>query len=223
MTQPWQPPHHPNHPFGGSTPPASNPYLPQAAPPGVPGPPPAPGYAPLGQQPLPRNDIARYEPPRQQGPVLWVALGIVVLVAVVVLGLFLQRPGPPPVSEVTPSPTPGRTANLPGHPFTMPSNSAATGRWQIIAQQWTSEGVLLDVEVACDTEMCSYAFTSFAQNGATSVDPEPGPRSPALTKGILEAGESARGYVFLPLTRGTAMLVLTTSGGRPISALPITA
>ena len=53
------------------------------------------------------------------------------------------------------------------------------------------------------------------------VEPTPGPKTPRLTRGTMQATTSTTGYVFLPLDRGPATLILTTSGGRQISALPI--
>lgn len=243
MSQPWQSPHQPNQPFGQpsspSGPPSNQPYgtPPYGTPtPGSPygtppyGTPPDPGHghppagrAPLGQQPLPTDDITRYAPPKQRGPVLAAVAGLVVLVAVVAVGLFLQRPAPVPGPTPTPTASTPDRSNLPGQRFTMPSNADATGRWQVLSQEWTSEGVLVQVRVDCDTETCSYGFTSFPNTGATSVNPVASPRRPELNRGILRAGENATGYVFLPLPRGAATLILTTSAGRQISALPISA
>lgn len=151
-------------------------------------------------------------------------IGALVLVTVVTVGFLWPR-----MTASAPTPTAAPTASRapdsakPGLPFTMPSNADATGRWQVVSREWSDSGVLLNVRVDCDTATCSYGFMAFSNTGASSVDPTASPRKPELTTGTLRAGESATGYVFLPLPRGAAMLILTTSGGRQISALPITA
>lgn len=224
MSQPWQPPQQPNPPFGQQPygQPSSGGPQPYGFPPQVPGYGPTPaGRTPLGQQPLPTNDIARYAPPKPVGPVLAVVAGVIVLVAIVVAGLFLQRPVEP-VAPPSPQPTASQS-DKPGQPFTMPNNSSGTGRWQVVGREWTSEGVLVQVRVWCDTDTCSYGFTSFANNGSEAVDPAPSPRQPQLGRGAITAGNSVTGYVFLPLPRGAATLILTTSAGRQMSALPIAA
>lgn len=238
MSQPWQDPQQPDQRFGQSAAPGSQGYPPPAPTPygqqpyGQPYPPqgygqpypaayPSPGQTPLGQQPLPSNDIGRYAPPKPRGPVVAAVVGAVVLVAVLVAGFFLQG------QSVAPAPTPNATAQgtsgLPGQPFIMPNNSAATGRWQVLSREWTDTGVLVQVRVSCDSETCSYGFTSFSNTGSTSVDPITSPRQPQLTRGTLQAGQSTTGWVFLPLPRGAATLILLTSAGRQISALPIAA
>ena len=235
MTQPPQDPRQPNQSFGPSwpgqggqpLPPGPFPPQPYQQTPYQPTPYPQtpyqqmpyPGTGPLGQQPLPTDDISRYAAPRPRGPILAAAAGVIVLVAVVVAGLFLQRPlVPAPAS----APSAQQQSSLPGHPFQMPNNAAATGRWEILDREWSDAGVLVQVRVSCDTETCSYGFTSFPNNGSSSVDPEPSPRAPQLARGTLQSGQSASGYVFLPLPRGAATLILTTSAGRQVSALPIT-
>lgn len=185
---------------------------------------PPPGHTPLGQQPLPSDDITRYAPPRQNGPIIAAVLGVVALLVVVAAGLLLPRTPAAPVAAPTPSAsTPGGVADRPGQPFIMPNNASATGRWQVVDHEWTDEGVLVQVRVACDTQTCSYGFTAFPNDGRNSVDPVTSPRQPQLSRGSLQAGQSTTGYVFLPMPRGAATLILTTSAGRAISALPIAA
>lgn len=221
------PPWPPGAPYGqASAPPYAHPGgqawngTPQGPAPAAYGGPPT-GQAPLGQQPLPADDIGRYAPPRQTGPILAVVAGVLVLVAVVVAGLALQNPLVPAPTP-TATPTAGASA-LPGHPFQMPNNARATGRWEVLGREWLDEGVLVQVRVACDTDVCSYGFTSFSNQGNSSVDPAPSPRQPQIGRGSLQAGQSASGYLFLPLPRGAATLILTTSAGRQVSALPIDA
>ena len=244
MSQPWQPQQQPNPPFGpqgypgqpgqGYPPqPQGYPPQPQGYPPQpYPGhlPPgytpqgyaqPTPGQAPLGQQPLPTNDIAAYAAPKQRGPVLLVVVAVLVLVGVIVAAAWSQQratlnPGP------NPTPTEAATPTW-GMPFTMPSNSRATGHWEIVSREWSGSGVTLNVRVACDTDTCSYGFVAFPNTGSTYVEPGTTSRQPALTTGTLRAGQMASGYVFIPLERAKATLILTTSAGRQISALPIDA
>lgn len=216
-TQPYGSQTHGTPPYG--TPPyGTQPYVTQPS-----GYPPAPpGQQPLGQQPIPTNDIGRYAPPKSRGPIVAAIVGVVVLLAVVAAGLILKTPPAAPVETPAPS-APATQADRPGHPFIMPSNSAATGRWQVVGREWTDQGVVVQVRVWCDTDTCSYGFTSFANNGRDPVNPTTSPRQPQLGRGFLTAGNSVSGYVFLPLPRGAATLILTTSSGRQISALPIAA
>lgn len=152
---------------------------------------------------------------------MWLVLGAVLLAGIVLATLVL-RPGPA-APAATPSPARPTVATSagPGLPFTMPGDSRAQGRWEVLTTEWTPEGVLLQVTVSCDARTVTYGFIAFSN--ATSEVYEPGPtaRRPQLQTGTLGPGESITGWLFLPLPQGDATLILTTSAGHQVSALPV--
>lgn len=152
---------------------------------------------------------------------MWLVLGSVLL-AGIVLAVVALRPAPTSASDTsTPTPRPTLASTGPGLPFTMPGDSGASGRWEVLTEQWTSEGVQLQVRISCDSRTISYGFIAFSNASAEVYEPEPAGRRPELTTGTLHAGESVTGWLFLPLPPGDATLILTTSAGNQISALPI--
>lgn len=237
MSEQWPPPQ-PNQPYGnqpyggqpyGQQPPPHPQQPSQQQPPQPPQqgwgqagwgqqPGPQDPYRPMGQQPLQRVDIDSYAAPKSSLPIVLTVLAVLAVAAIVLGGLFL-RPAPAPAP--TPTPTATETAAGPGLPFTMPSNANAGGRWEILDEKWDSEGVALRVRVYADKGTVSYAFLAFANSGQDVIDPQPSQDEPQLTSGVLREGKSATGYVYFPMPRGTGTLVLTTSGGRQMSALPI--
>ncbi len=169
----------------------------------------------------PPADIRRYAPRRTPGALLWATLVGLVMLGFVLGGLYARFNAP---AEPTPvaSPSPDATvAAGPGLPFEMPHDSSATGRWEIRETVWEHGGVSLKIRVFADTGKVSYGFTSFAHDGQQAVSPTSGTRTPELEQGVLSAGESAEGWIFLPLPRGAATLILTTDRGWQISALAI--
>lgn len=174
---------------------------------------------PVGPQPSARVDIRQYAAPRASTPVLVGLVAFVVLLGVVFAGFFLKG-GPGPAASARPSASASASSRS-GMPFAMPLDPSSTGTWEILDRQWTSEGVTVHVRIAADAGRVSYAFIAFPNSGTEAVRPVPGARSPELTSGVLNAGEATAGYVFLPLKREAATLILTTSAGRQISALPI--
>jgi len=167
-------------------------------------------------------DISAYAPPRRGPGALWLVLVGVVLVGAVVAAL-LARPTAPTVAPSPSATAPagaGSTAH-PGMPFAMPGNPAATGRWEVLSHAWSDAGLTVRVRVTCDTDTISYGFMAFANQGADVYQPEAGVREPEIGSGVLRAGGSITGYVFLPMPRGESTLILTTSTGRQVSALPI--
>lgn len=164
--------------------------------------------------------IDDYAPPRQRGPVLWIIVAAAVLVVVVLAGIFTRSGSGAASPTRTPSPV-GTTPAGPGLPFTMPSDPSSTGRWEILDHVWGPTGVTAEVRVWADAGVVSYGFIAFTNTGADIIEPAETTLQPPLTTGTLRAGGSATGYVFLPMERGDATLILTTAAGRQISALPI--
>ena len=168
-------------------------------------------------------DIDAYAPPRQTGATVWLVVAAAVLAGIVLAVLFIRVPGTP-VVEPTTTPTPTSTASTsagPGMPFTMPGNPGAQGRWQLLSHAWTDAGLVVRVRIWCDRDTISYGFVAFSNSGALTYEPETGAPEPEIGSGQLRSGNSITGYVFVPMPRGSATLILTTSSGRQVSALAI--
>nr|NLI50106.1 hypothetical protein [Propionibacterium sp.] len=169
----------------------------------------------------PGADISQYAAPRLR-PSLAVAfllgVALVGVAFVVALGGGLPTPRPGAVPTAT-----AATPTTPGLPFSMPSDPDSTGTWEILEREWSSTGVSVRVRVHAATGTISYGFAAFAAGSAQTTNPVPGTRKPELRTGVLEAGESVEGWVFLPIPRGDATLFLTTSAGRAYSAQQVPA
>lgn len=182
---------------------------------------------PWPQDPYQRRpvDIDAYAPPKGGGGGWWwFALVGVLLVGVVVAALFLR---PAPAREAPPSThtsAPAETADTrPGMPFTMPGSTVSHGRWEILEHRWDDEGVTIRVRVSADGGRISYGFVAFSNSGVDVYEPLPSAPDPQIGSGSLDAGQHVEGNLYLPLPRGDSTLILTTSLGRQMSALPITA
>ncbi len=175
-----------------------------------------------GQQPAPRADISQYAAPKPRWT--WaIALLLGLVLTGVAFAAAVQGGFRPPTA--TPSPTAGAAATpaTPGLPFTMPSDPQSSGTWELLEQEWSSTGVSVRVRVWANTGTVTYGFAAFAAGSAQTTNPTTGTRKPEVRSGVLRAGESVEGWVFLPIPRGDATLFLTTSAGRAYSALGITA
>lgn len=167
-------------------------------------------------------DIRQFAPRGAPTSLMWALLLGLVLIGFVIGGLYARFAVPSePAPAVSQTPGAASAPAGPGLPFEMPSDSSSTGRWEILDQVWEHGGVSLQIQVFGDTGEVSYGFTSFAHDGQQSVDPVPGVRTPELFRGRLKPGESVKGWIFLPLPRGDATLILTTERGWQVSALAI--
>lgn len=177
-----------------------------------------PPQDPYAQRPV---DINAYAPPRRGGNGWWLLILGGVLLGLVAAAFLVPRGLPAPA----PAPTPSTNTSAPvgpGMPFTLPNSPSNNGRWEVVSHQWTSTGVQVHVRVHADTGRISYGFVAFANVGTSVYEPEAGAApAPELSTGTLRAGESAEGNVFIPIPRGQSTLILTTEGGRQMSALPI--
>lgn len=179
------------------------------------GPPPRPG-----QSPPQSNTIHNYAAPRARTSVVVLVLAIACLIGVVAAAALLRRSGAPVTAD---SPSPSATASLPGMPFSMPRDSASTGRWEVVGRRWDSSGVNVHVRVTAVTGLVTYGFQAFAKGSSTPTRPIAGTVEPALDTGDLEAGQVADGWIYLEIPHAESTLFLTTRDGRAISALPIKA
>ncbi len=177
---------------------------------------------PWQQNPYERRpvDINAYAPPKRPGGTGWfIALAVVVVAAV--LAVVFLRPQPAPAPQPTAAPSSQPTASGPGMPFSLPNTTGNEGRWQILDQSWDGDQLTVKVRIDVDKGTISYGFVAFSNSGVDVYDPVDGAPAPQLDTGRLSAGESVEGYVRLEIPRGPATLILTTSAGRQISALPI--
>ena len=173
---------------------------------------------PYGRRPV---DINAYAPPKRSGAALWFVLAAVVLAGIVLAVIFMRPAAPDPAASPKPSVTSAEPSG-PGMPFTMPDSQRSSGRWEILSQEWTGGGLLLEVQVHADVGTVSYAFVAFLNSTSGVYEPTEPPLGPPLDRGTLVAGQSESGYVFLPMPRGDTTVILTTRAGQQMSALPIT-
>lgn len=166
-------------------------------------------------------DINAYAPPKRNGGGLWLIVIGAVLAGVVLAVIFFQPsvlPGAPAPSASAPA---SQSAG-PGQPFVMPGDSSNHGRWEVVSHSWSDNGALVNVRVFADAGRITYSFVAFSNDGGTTVyEPQDGAPEPQIGSGRLSEGQSITGNLFIPMPRGPATLILTTEGGRQISALPI--
>lgn len=181
-----------------------------------------PGTPPPWPDPYQRRPVSieAYAPPRQRRAIVWFLVAGVALAGIVLA--VVVRGASAPLAASTPTPS-ASVSTAPGMPFVMPDGSRGTGRWEILQHEWSGSGVSLQLRVSADTGTVSYAFLAFGNASSEIFEPSPGLREPELTSGQLGAGESATGWLFLPMPRGAGTLILTTDDGRQVSALAIPA
>ncbi len=184
-------------------------------------------HPPSGQYPAQQpgeagqpTDIRQFAPRRNTEALLWTLVVSLIGIGIVLGGLYARFGAPAP--EPAPEPTPTQSVPAgPGLPFEMPQDPANNGRWEILDEVWENDGVSLQISVSADSGQISYGFAAFSNNGQESVLPEPGTRDPELDRGNLSAGETVTGWIFLPLPREDATILLTTAQGWQISALGV--
>lgn len=194
-------------------PPGGQPY------PGQPGQ--APGFDPrqaLGAQPPAHVSIDQFTPPPNRTPLLVTIAALITLVLVIGGGIYVRS-----LSEAAPSTSPspsGTAAAGPGQPFSTP-DERQKGRWEILDSSWTDEGLQLQLRLYSDSGTISFTFLAFSNASTEVVSPSVSPRSPDIRKGIVYGSEPVTGYVFFPMSRADATIILATGTGRQMSALPV--
>ncbi len=168
-------------------------------------------------------DIDAYAPPKRGGGALWWVLIGAVVAGVVFVALFLRFTSAPGPSAAAPSAA--AASDEPtgsGMPFVMPGDGTSEGRWEVLSHAWSDEGVRITVQVSADAGRVTYGFVAFSNDGSTTVhEPVDGAPEPQIGTGRLVAGQTITGNLFIPMAQGPATLILTTEGGRQISALPV--
>lgn len=180
-----------------------------------------PGFDPrrsLGAQPPASVSIDQFAPPPNRTPMLIILAALITLVLVIAGGIYVRSLG---TSEPSAGPTPGRTtAAGPGHPFTTPDGQQS-GRWEILDSAWTDEGLQLELRIESDKGPITFGFMAFANASTDLVTPTSSPRSPDIRTGTASPARSTTGYVFFPMARGDATIILTNGIGRQMSALAV--
>lgn len=173
--------------------------------------------APLGSPDPASLSIEEFAPPRSRLPLL---LTLVAVLAAVLIwaGTSLRPPAP----EATASPSPTRTANGSGLPFITP-DERHSGQWEILQRRWTDSGLEVEIRIAVDRGPVSYSFVAFENTAINATEPEPGAMPPRFSGLPIQTGEEESGWLFFPLERGPATIILATAGGSQISALPVPA
>ncbi|MFT4295007.1 MAG: hypothetical protein QM582_06300 [Micropruina sp.] len=162
--------------------------------------------------------IGQFAPPPNRTPMLITVVALVVLVLVIVGGSYVRSL---PESTPSSSPTPSQTASAgPGLPFNTP-DERQKGRWEILDSEWTDEGLQLQLRIYSDGGPITFGFMAFANATTEVIRPTSSPRSPDIRTGTASPARAATGYVFFPMSRGDATIILTTGTGRQMSALPV--
>lgn len=176
-------------------------------------------HGPLGGPALRSVKIDEFAPPRSRLPL--VVTLVVLLVAGLIWGATLLRPAAPtPAASATPTPKAGATTAPPGLPFVAADEQLA-GRWQIVEQRWTDSGLEVEIMVAVDRGPFDYSFLAFENSSVEATSPQPGSESPQFSGQPIGTGQQESGWLFFPLERGPATIILSTSGGSQMSALAV--
>ncbi len=183
---------------------------------------PTPGTTPLGSQPPAAVSITSYGPPPSK---VTPAIILVVAAVSIVLGVVGYGVASRAQPVATPTPTPSRTAEPTstrsgGVPFEARSDGAQ-GYWLVSAARWSGDRLTVTLSVTVDQGQTKPSFYVFGNADSRVYDAELTAPSPAFGAPTLRQGETASGNIVFVMPRGAATLVLTDSGGRQISALPI--
>lgn len=174
--------------------------------------------APLGGPALRSVKIDEFAPPRSRLPL--VVTLVVLLLAGLIWGATMLRPAAAPAPAVSASPSPSPTPTLPGLPFISQDQEYA-GRWQILEHRWTDAGLEVEIMLAVDRGPFGYSFVAFENSGIEPARPTPGSDSPRFSGRPIDSGQQETGWLFFPLERGPATIILSTEGGNQMSALAV--
>ena len=209
-------PHRPGQP---PYPPPQQPPQQAAYPYGAQQPPGGPGFDPrraLGEQPPASVSISQFAPPPNRTPVLITLAALITLVLVIAGGIYVRSlPGAEPSSSPGPNQS---TPAGPGHPFDTPDGQQS-GRWEILDSAWTDEGLQLELRIHSNKGPITFGFMAFANASTDLVTPTSSPRSPDIRTGTASPARAVTGFVFFPMPRGDATIILTNGTGRQMSAL----
>lgn len=178
---------------------------------------PAGPATPLGGPALRSVKIDEFAPPKSRLPIVLTL--VVLLVAGLIWGATMLRPDTP-TPAATPTPTATASPTAPGLPFLTP-DKRFTGRWEIVEHRWTDSGLEVEIRLAVDKGPMNYSFLAFENSGVEATSPTPGSDEPQFSGQPIGTGQEESGWLFFPLERGPATIILATAGGNQMSALPV--
>lgn len=170
----------------------------------------------LGEAPPARVSINEFRPPPNRTPLLITIAGLITLVLVIAGGIYVRSL---PEQQPSASPTPSQTSAGPGQPFE--TSDGRKGRWEIMESTWTDEGLQLQVRVYADDDNITFSFLAFANATTEVVAPSHSPESPDIRVGTATKTQPVTGFVFFPMPRGDATIILANGAGRQMSALAV--
>jgi len=145
---------------------------------------------------------------------------VVLVVAALIWGATLLRPASSEASAPSPSASPTATPRAPGLPFLSP-DERFSGRWEIVDHRWTDSGLEVEITLAADRGPVNYSFVAFNNDGVDATEASGGSQQPQFSGQPIPSGQTESGWLFFPLERGPATIILATSGGNQMSALPV--
>ncbi|HEY3339399.1 MAG TPA: hypothetical protein VGK18_12925 [Propionicimonas sp.] len=164
-------------------------------------------------------NIDEFAPPRSRLPLL-VTL-VVLVVAALIWGATLLRPAATPAARASASASPTATSSGSGLPFVSP-DERFSGRWEIVEHRWTDSGLEVEITVAADRGPVNYSFVAFNNAGVDPTESVAGSEQPQFSGEPIPSGQKESGWLFFPIERGPTTIILATSGGNQMSALPVT-
>lgn len=187
--------------------------------PGQPQPAPSAGFDPqraLGEPPPARVSINEFRPPPNRTLLLITIAALITLVLVIAGGIYVRSL---PEQQPSASPSPSQTSAGPGQPFE--TSDGRKGRWQIVESTWTDEGLQLELRLYADDDNITFSFLAFANATTEVVAPSHSPESPDIRTGTVTKTQPVTGFVFFPMPRGDATIILANGAGRQMSALAV--
>lgn len=229
MTQP--PSRDPRQPFGQRPSNGRDPRQPFGQPAPTPGSEPHPGQ-PQAPTSLPPELAA---PPRSRLPLLLSLLALAIVggllwgVARMGSGPEPQTTRPAPTASIptegatAADPTPGRapaTGNLRSIPFAN-AEEASAGTFEILRDEWTSEGLVLTIRVSLTQGQQRLDFFAL-DNGPTARQYDPSSTGNDYLAGQpIRAGQTLTGRVLFEKERGDTTIFLAGTHGRQVAALKV--
>ena len=174
--------------------------------------------APLGGPALRSVNIDEFAPPRSRLPLLVTV--IVLVIAALIWGATLLRPASSAVPATSPSASPTTTSSASGLPFLSP-DERFSGRWEIVEHRWTDSGLEVEITLAAERGPVNYSFVAFNNAGVDATESTAGSQQPQFSGQPIPSGQKESGWLFFPIERGPATIILATSGGNQMSALPV--
>lgn len=175
--------------------------------------------APLGGPALRSVNIDEFAPPSSRLPLL-VTL-VVLVVAALIWGATLLRPASPTAAaSPSASSSPAATPSGSGMPFLSP-DERLSGRWEIVDHRWTDSGLEVEITLAADRGPVNYSFVAFNNAVVEATESTAGSEQPQFSGQPIPTGQKESGWLFFPIERGPATIILATSGGNQMSALPV--